>query len=90
MERFSETQYWFVVAAVVLTPMLTLWIIEVIGWFLRRAFWRHPETAPRSGPEPARGEPAGVAAPPLREAPLRGRNFPFSGLPCCSAPRWRC
>jgi hypothetical protein len=65
MERFSETQYWFVVAAVVLTPMLAFWIIEVIGWFLRRALWRHPGTEPQSGHEQAREEPAGVPAPPL-------------------------
>jgi hypothetical protein len=65
MERLSQAQYWFVVVAVVLTPMLAFWIIEVIGWFLRRALWRHPETAPRSGSEPARDEPAGVPAPPL-------------------------
>jgi hypothetical protein len=48
MERFSETQYCLVVAAVLLTPMLALWIIEVIGWFLRLTLWRHPETVPRS------------------------------------------
>ena len=65
MERFSETQYCFIVASVVLTPMLAFWIIEVISWFLHRTLWCHPETAPRSGPEPARDEPAGVAAPPL-------------------------
>jgi len=64
MERFSETQYWFVVAAVVLTPMLALWIIEVISWLLRRTLWSHPGTEPRSGSAPARTEPAGVTAPP--------------------------
>jgi len=36
MERLSETQYWFVVAAGLLTPMLTFWIIDIVGWFLRR------------------------------------------------------
>ena len=65
MERLSQAQYWLAVAAVVLTPMLTFWIVDVIGWFLRRTLWRQPETAPRSGPEPARDEPAGVAAPPV-------------------------
>jgi hypothetical protein len=65
MERFSETQYWFVVATVVLTPMIALWIIEVIGWILRRTLWRHPETAPWSASEPASEEPVGVPAPPL-------------------------
>jgi hypothetical protein len=57
MERLSKTQYWFVVAAVLLTPMLAFWIIDIVGWFLRRTLWRH-------GPKPACDEPAGVAAPP--------------------------
>ena len=64
MERLSETQYWFVVAAVGLTPMLTFWIIDVVGWFLRRALWRHPEVAPPSGAQTSRDEPAGIATPP--------------------------
>ena len=63
MERLSETQYSFVVAAVGLTPMLTFWIIDIVGWFPRRPFWRHPEMRPQLGPEPACDEPAGVAAP---------------------------
>jgi hypothetical protein len=33
MEKFSETQYWLVVAAVVLTPMLAFWIIEVTAGY---------------------------------------------------------
>jgi hypothetical protein len=65
MEKFSETQYWVAVAAVVLTPMLTFWIVDVIGWFLHRTLWRHPEMVPRSGPEPASEKPVGVPAPPL-------------------------
>jgi hypothetical protein len=65
MEWFSDTQNWFVVAAVVLTPMLAFGIFDVISRFLRRTLWRHPETAPRSGPEPARAEPVGVPAPSL-------------------------
>jgi hypothetical protein len=36
MERLSETQYWFVVVAGLLTPMLTFWIIDIVGWVLRR------------------------------------------------------
>ena len=31
MERLSETQYWFVMAVVLLTPMLTFWIIDIVG-----------------------------------------------------------
>jgi len=63
MERLSETQYWFIVAVVVLTPMLTFWIIDVIGWFLRWTLWRHPEMASPSGAEPAATNPPGVAPP---------------------------
>jgi hypothetical protein len=40
MRSLSETQFWFVVAAVALTPMLTFWIAGVIGWFLRHTLWR--------------------------------------------------
>jgi hypothetical protein len=47
MHSLSETQFWFVVAAVALTPMLTLWIADVIGWFLRRTLWRRPEVKPQ-------------------------------------------
>jgi hypothetical protein len=37
MRSLSETQFWFVVkVAVALTPMLTFWIADGIGWFLRR------------------------------------------------------
>ena len=64
MERLSETQYWFVMAVVLLTPMLTFWIIDIVGWVLRRTLWRHPEMPPQLGPNPARDESAGVAAPP--------------------------
>jgi len=64
MERLSETQYWFVVAAGLLTPMLTFWIIDIIDWVLRRTVWRRPEMPTQSGPKPACGEPTGVAAPP--------------------------
>jgi hypothetical protein len=64
MERISETQYWFVMAVVLLTPMLTFWIIDVIGWLLRRTLWRHREMAPLSGAQTGRDEPAGIATPP--------------------------
>jgi hypothetical protein len=64
MERLSEMQYWFVVAAGLLTPMLTFWIIDIIDWVLRRTVWRRPEMPIQSGPKPACGEPTGVAAPP--------------------------
>jgi hypothetical protein len=42
MRSLSETQFWFVVAAVALSPMLIFWIAGVIGWFLRHTLWRHP------------------------------------------------
>jgi hypothetical protein len=58
MGSLSETQYWFVVVAVVLTPMLTFWIADVIGWFFRRTRWRHPEVEPPSEREPPSDEPA--------------------------------
>jgi len=64
MERLSETQYWVVMAVVLLTPMLTFWIIDIVGWVLRRTLWRHPEMPPQLGPKPACDEPAGIAAPP--------------------------
>jgi len=63
MRSLSETQFWFVVAGVALTPMLTFWIADGIGWFLRRTLWRRPEVEPQSGREPAHDEPA-VEAPP--------------------------
>jgi hypothetical protein len=65
MERLSETQYWFVVAAGLLTPMLTFWIIDIIGWVLRRTLWRRSEMPPPSATKPACDEPASVAAPPV-------------------------
>ena len=65
MERLSETQYWFVMAVVLLAPMLTFWIIDIVGWVLRRTLWRHPEKPPQLGPKPPCDEPAGV---PVRQA----------------------
>ena len=32
MRNLSETQFWFVAAGVALTPMLTFWIADGIGW----------------------------------------------------------
>ena len=69
MERFTETQYWFVVAAVVLIPMFAFWIIEIISWLMRctlwrRPLWRHLAIGPPSGALTGRDEPASVAAPP--------------------------
>jgi hypothetical protein len=34
MHSLSETKFWLVAAAFALTPMLTLWIVDIIGWFL--------------------------------------------------------
>jgi hypothetical protein len=62
MQSLSETQFWFVAAAVALSPMLTLWIADVIGWFLRHTLWR-PEVVPQPEREPAPRGAAGVAAP---------------------------
>jgi hypothetical protein len=50
MRSLSETQFWFVAAGVALTPVLTLWIADGIGWFLRRTLWS-PEVEPQSGRE---------------------------------------
>jgi hypothetical protein len=66
MERLSETQYWFVVAAVGLTPMLTFWIIDIVGWFLRRVFVLWIGTAPiamLAPPQARRSGPGGAADP---------------------------
>jgi hypothetical protein len=52
MNSLSENQFWFVVAAVALTPMLTFWIADVIGWFFRRTLWRRPEV--KSQPDVSR------------------------------------
>jgi hypothetical protein len=57
MRSLSETQFWFVVAGVALTPMLTFAIADGIGWFLRRTFWQRPELASQSESEQARDEP---------------------------------
>ena len=48
MRSLSETQFWFVAAGVALTPMLTLWIADGIGWFLRRVLLERPEIASQS------------------------------------------
>ena len=64
MRSLSETQFWLVVAGFTLTPMLTLWIANGIGWFLRRTLWQRPEIASQSEGEQARDEPE-------REAPAR-------------------
>jgi hypothetical protein len=61
MLSLSETQFWFVAAGVALTPMLTLWIADGIGWCLRRTLWPCPEAGPQSGREPASNEPTGVS-----------------------------
>ena len=61
MRSLSETQFWFVAAGVALTPMLTLWIADGIGWFLRRTLWMCPEVEPQSGREQASDKPAGVS-----------------------------
>ena len=61
----ETTQSWFFVkAAVALSPILTFWIADIIAWFLRRTLGGAPEGDPQTGREPARQEPAGVAAPP--------------------------
>jgi hypothetical protein len=57
MRSLSETQFWFVAAAVALTPMLIFWIAGVIGWFLRHTLWRHPGVTRQPEREPARDEP---------------------------------
>jgi len=61
MRSLSETQFWFVVAGVALTPMLTFLIADGIGWFLRRTLWQRPEVPPKSRREP---EGPTVVAPP--------------------------
>ena len=57
MRSLSETQFWFVVAGVALTPMLTFWIADGIGWFLRCTLRQRPEIASQSEGEQARDEP---------------------------------
>ena len=43
------TQSWFVAkAAVALVPIVIFGAADVIGWFLRRSFWRRTTMAPRS------------------------------------------
>ena len=63
MNSLSENQFWFVVAAVALTPMLAFWISDVIGWFLRRTLCRRPEVKSQPGRESAPRDTAGAAAP---------------------------
>jgi hypothetical protein len=64
MRSLSETQFWFVVAGVALTPMLTFGIADGIGWFLRRTLWQRSEIASQSEGQEAHDEPE-------REAPSR-------------------
>jgi hypothetical protein len=60
----ETTQSWFFVkAAVALSPILIFWIADIIAWFLRRTLWRRPAGDPQTEREPAHEEPAGVAAP---------------------------
>jgi hypothetical protein len=63
MRSLSETQFWFVAAGVALTPMLTFWIADGIGWLLGRTPWRRPELASQPEGEQAPDEPAAVASP---------------------------
>ena len=45
----GPTQSWFYVkAAVALSPILTFWAAAVIGWFLRRTLWRRSEVGLQS------------------------------------------
>jgi hypothetical protein len=40
----ETTQSWFFVkAAVALSPIFTFWIADTIGWFLRRTIWQRAE-----------------------------------------------
>ena len=64
MRSLPETQFWFVVAGVALTPMLTFGIADGIGWFVRRTLGRRPEVEPQSERETARDKPE-------REGPSR-------------------
>jgi hypothetical protein len=57
MRSLSETQFWFVVVAIALTPMLIFGIADGIGWFLGRTLGQRPEIASRSEGEQARDEP---------------------------------
>jgi hypothetical protein len=57
MRSLPETQFWFVVAGVALTPMLTFGIVDGVGWFLRRLLWQRPELTSQSEGEQAREEP---------------------------------
>jgi hypothetical protein len=57
MRSLSETQFWFVAAGVALTPMLTFWIADGIGWFLRRPLGQRPEIAFQSEGKQARDQP---------------------------------
>jgi len=60
MRSLSEIQFWFVAAGVALTPMLTLWIADGIGWFLRRTLWSRPDVSQcREGRPAFHGEAAG-------------------------------
>jgi hypothetical protein len=60
----ETTQSWFFVkAAVALSPILGFWIADIIAWFLRRTLGGTPEGDPQTGREPGE-DPAGVAAPP--------------------------
>jgi hypothetical protein len=63
MRSLSETQFWFVVAGIALTPMLIFGIADGIGWFLRRALGQRPEIASQSEGEQARDEPEPEAPP---------------------------
>ena len=50
------TQSWLVAkAAVGLVPVIAFGAADVIGWFLRRSFWRRPTMAPRSDVQGANG-----------------------------------
>jgi hypothetical protein len=63
MRSLSETQFWFVVAGIALTPMLIFGIADGIGWFLHRALGQRPEIASQSEGEQARDEPEPEAPP---------------------------
>jgi hypothetical protein len=48
MRNLSETQFWFFVAGVALSPMLTFGIADGIRWLLRRLLWHRSELASQS------------------------------------------
>ena len=63
MDNLPSWVSWIMTIAVVISPGIAFLSVRPIARFLHWLLWPRPEVAPQPGREPARPEPASVAAP---------------------------